>query len=91
MILVILALLLVEGRRLEHLGYVSADPLVKRCHIPLPASLQQLALPTALAFDQIPLIPSARRREPHKLSEWPLSKSIAQSRRWGENGESETS
>lgn len=30
MILVILALLLVGGRRLEHLGYVSADPLVKR-------------------------------------------------------------
>lgn len=30
MILVIVALLLVGGRRLEHLGYVSADPLVKR-------------------------------------------------------------
>lgn len=30
MILVILALLLVGGRRLEHLGYLSADPLVKR-------------------------------------------------------------
>ena len=29
-ILVILALLLVGGRRLEHLSYVSADPLVKR-------------------------------------------------------------
>ena len=30
MILVLLALLLVGGRRLEHLGYISADPLVKR-------------------------------------------------------------
>ncbi|MFQ5916938.1 MAG: IS1380 family transposase [Candidatus Binatia bacterium] len=30
MILVILGLLLVGGRRLEHLAYVSADPLVKR-------------------------------------------------------------
>lgn len=30
MILVILALLLTGGRRLEHLGYLSSDPLVKR-------------------------------------------------------------
>ena len=30
MILVIIGLLLVGGRRLEHLGYISEDPLVKR-------------------------------------------------------------